>query len=141
MAIPKGSINKVILVGYLGRDPEVRYTPSGDAVADVSLATTEFYKNKDGERNEKTEWHNLVLWRSQAEFAKEWLKKGQLIYVEGRLQTRTWEDKEGQKRSKTDVQVDQVTLLGGFAGGKGRDKEEPPKEAGKSDTDDEEIPF
>jgi len=112
----KGSINKVILVGHLGRDPEVRYTPSGDAVADVSLATTEYYKDKNGERNEKTEWHNLVMWRTQAEFAKEWLKKGQLVYVEGRLQTRQWEDKEGQKRSKTDIQVGQITTLGAFIG-------------------------
>ncbi|HCK99017.1 MAG TPA: single-stranded DNA-binding protein [Candidatus Marinimicrobia bacterium] len=135
--MPKGSINKVILVGHLGKDPEVRYTPSGDAVADVSLATTEFYKTKDGERTEKTEWHNLVMWRTQAEFAKEWLKKGQLVYVEGRLQTRKWEDKEGQKRSKTDIQVDQVTILGGFVG---KDKNAVVNNKA-ADKGDEEIPF
>ena len=140
MAMPKGSINKVILVGHLGKDPEVRYTASGDAVADVSLATSEYYKDKNGEKIEKTEWHNLVMWRSQAEFAKEWLKKGQLLYVEGRLQTRSWEDKEGQKRYKTDVQVDQVTLLGGFAN-RGKSGGAPQKDAKKESPEDEEIPF
>jgi len=136
----KGSINKVILVGHLGRDPEVRYTPSGDAVADVSLATTEYYKDKNGERNEKTEWHNLVMWRTQAEFAKEWLKKGQLVYVEGRLQTRQWEDKEGQKRSKTDIQVGQITTLGAFIG-KNKSVDTPGKDDSAAKTGDEEIPF
>lgn len=137
MSMPKGSINKVILVGHLGKDPEVRYTPSGDAVADVSIATTEFYKTKNGDRTEKTEWHNLVMWRTQAEFAKEWLKKGQLVYVEGRLQTRKWEDKEGQKRSKTEIQVDQITTLGGFVG-KDKNTDANNKAADKGD---EEIPF
>jgi len=140
MAMPKGSINKVILVGHLGRDPEVRYTASGDAVADVSLATTEYYKDKNGEKNEKTEWHNLVMWRAQAEFAKEWLKKGQLLYVEGRLQTRSWEDKEGQKRYKTEIQVDQVTLLGGFAG-KGKPAGESKQDTKPESPSDEDIPF
>lgn len=140
MAMPKGSINKVILVGHLGKDPEVRYTPSGDAVADVSLATTEYYKDKNGERNEKTEWHNLVMWRSQAEFAKEWLKKGQLVYVEGRLQTRQWEDKEGQKRSKTDIQVGQIITLGAFIG-KNKSADAPSKDDSATKTGDEEIPF
>ncbi|MBL7066690.1 MAG: single-stranded DNA-binding protein [Candidatus Marinimicrobia bacterium] len=140
MARPKGSINKVILVGYLGRDPEVRYTPNGDAVADVSLATTEYYKDKKGDRNEKTEWHNLVMWRTQAEFAKEWLKKGQLVYVDGRLQTRQWEDKEGQKRSKTDIQVDQITVLGGFVG-RNKSDNAPEKDDSAAKTGDEEIPF
>lgn len=136
----KGSVNKVILVGHLGRDPEVRYTPSGDAVADVSLATTEYYKDKNGERSEKTEWHNLVMWKSQAEFAKEWLKKGQLVYVEGRLQTRQWEDKEGQKRSKTDIRVDQITVLGGFIG-RNKREDAPGKDDSAAKTGDEEIPF
>jgi len=140
MARPKGSVNKVILVGHLGRDPEVRYTPNGDAVADVSLATTEYYKDKNGERNEKTEWHNLVMWRSQAEFAKEWLKKGQLVYVEGRIQNRQWEDKEGQKRNKTDIQVDQITTLGAFVG-KNKSEDAPDKSNSTDKTGDEEIPF
>lgn len=139
MAMPKGSINKVILVGHLGRDPEVRYTANGDAVADVSLATSESYKDKKGEKIEKTEWHNLVMWRAQAEFAKEWLKKGQLLYVEGRLQTRSWEDKEGQKRYKTEIQVDQVTLLGGFVN---KEKSGNNRQDAKKDSEnDEEIPF
>lgn len=140
MAMNRGSVNRVILVGYLGRDPEVRYTPSGDAVANVSLATTEIYKDKDGNREERTEWHSLVLWRAQAEFAKEWLKKGQLVYVEGRIQTRSWEDKEGQKRSKTEIQVDRITTLGGLVGkSKGKELEEeiPPEEP----EGEEEIPF
>jgi len=139
MALSKGSINKVILVGHLGRDPEVRYTPNGDAVAEVSLATTESVKNREGKREDRTEWHNLVIWRNQAEFAKEWLKKGQLVYVEGRLQTRQWEDKEGQKRSKTDIQVDQITMLGGS--GRGREKDVPESEAPSAAAPDDEIPF
>jgi len=140
MAIPKGSINKVILVGHLGRDPEVRYTPAGDAVADVSLATTESIKDKNGERSEKTEWHNLVLWRAQAEFAKEYLKKGQLVYIEGRLQTRQWEDKEGQKRSRSEIQVNQIVALGGFIG-KGKPEAPAAADEETTATGDEEIPF
>jgi single-strand DNA-binding protein len=130
-------VNKVILVGRLGKDPEVRYTPSGDAVADLSLATTEVFKSKDGEKQEKTEWHNLVLWRALAEFAKEWLKKGQLVYAEGRLQTRSWEDREGQKRYKTEIQVDQITMLGGS----GRTDTETDQETPNSQAEEEEIPF
>ena len=139
MALSKGSVNKVILVGRLGRDPEVRYTPNGDAVAEVSLATTESVKNRDGKREDRTEWHNLVIWRNQAEFAKEWLKKGQLVYIEGRLQTHQWEDKEGQKRSKADIQVDQITMLGGS--GRGREKEAAEPETPPEPSPDDEIPF
>jgi len=112
----RGTINKVILVGYLGMDPEVRYMPSGDAVAEVRVATREVFKNREGEKVEKTEWHNLVMWRNTAEWAKEWLKKGQLVYVEGRLTTRQWEDRDGQKRFRTEIQVDQITPLGGLVG-------------------------
>jgi single-strand DNA-binding protein len=139
MALSKGSINKVILVGHLGRDPEVRYTPNGDAVAEVSLATTETFKNRDGKKEDRTEWHNLIIWRGQAEFAKEWLKKGQLVYVEGRLQTRQWEDKEGQKRSKTEIQVEQITMLG--SSGRGREKDLSESEAPSAPSPDDEIPF
>ncbi|MFH1214069.1 MAG: single-stranded DNA-binding protein [Candidatus Neomarinimicrobiota bacterium] len=139
MALSKGSVNKVILVGHLGRDPEVRYTPNGDAVAEVSIATTESVKNRDGKREDRTEWHNLVIWRGQAEFAKEWLKKGQLVYVEGRLQTRQWEDKEGQKRSRTDIQVDQITMLGGS--GRSREKDAAEPEVPATQPPDDEIPF
>jgi len=141
MARPKGSVNKVILVGHLGKDPEVRYTPAGAAVADVSLATTETMRNKEGESTDRTEWHNLVLWRAQAEFAKEWLKKGQLLYAEGRLQTRQWDDKDGQKHYRTEIQVDQVTVLGGFIGrskdGQATNQWKPVVE----DEGDEDIPF
>jgi len=137
----RGSVNKVILVGHLGKDPDVRYTPGGDAVADVSVATKEVYKNKEGERTERTEWHNLVLWRGQAEFAKEWLKKGQLVYAEGRLQTRKWEDKEGQKRYKTEIQVDQITALGSFIGRSKKDEGVPETEKESKKEADEEIPF
>lgn len=136
----RGSVNKVILVGHLGKDPDVRYTPSGDAVADLSLATKEVFKNKEGERTERTEWHNLVLWRGQAEFAKEWLKKGQLVYAEGRLQTRKWEDKEGQKRYKTEIQVDQITTLGSFIG-RSKDESVPETEKESEKEVDKEIPF
>jgi single-strand DNA-binding protein len=120
------SVNKVILVGHLGRDPEIRVTPSGDTVAELNLATSESYK-KDGQRQEKTEWHNLVAWRKQAEFASNYLKKGAMVYVEGKLQTQTWE-KDGEKRYKTVIQVSQITALSG-----GSDN---PKT-----TDDDEIPF
>ncbi len=139
MARARGSVNKVILVGHLGRDPEVRYTPNGDPVAEVSLATTESIRTKDNKREDRTEWHNLTLWRTQAEFAKEWMKKGQLVYVEGRLQTRQWEDKDGQKHYKTDIVVDTVTLLGG--GGARREKEGTEGEAPQNKLPDEEIPF
>lgn len=137
----RGSVNKAILVGHLGRDPEVRYTPSGDAVADVSLATTQVFKNKEGERTDRTEWHNLVLWRGQAEFAKEWLKKGQLVFVEGRIQNRQWEDKEGQKRSRTEIQVDQITPLGGFVGRAKEGEAEKPEPPEEQPSEEKDIPF
>lgn len=139
MAMSKGSVNKVILVGHLGRDPEVRYTPSGDAVADVSLATTEVYKDKSGESKERTDWHKIVLWRSQAEFAKEWLKKGQLVYVEGKLQTHQWEDKDNQKRYKTEIYADHVTMLGGSV--RGKEKETPELDVPPTQTEASDIPF
>ena len=106
------SVNKVILVGRLGKDPETRYMTSGEAVTNVSLATSENWKDKSGEKQEKTEWHNLVFYRRLAEIAGEYLKKGSLIYVEGKLQTRKWQTKEGQDRYTTEIIVDQMQMLG-----------------------------
>jgi single-strand DNA-binding protein len=113
-----GSVNKVILVGNLGRDAELRYTPGGAAVATLNLATTEVWNDKQGQRQEKTEWHRIVLWGKQAETLQEYLVKGKQIYVEGRLQTRQWDDKDGNKRYTTEIKADRVTLLGG-GGGRG----------------------
>ena len=106
-------VNKVILIGNLGKDPEVRYLDSGVAVANFSLATTENYKNKEGERVSQTEWHNVVLWRGLAEVAEKWLKKGSSVYVEGKIRTRKWEDKEGNARYSTEILGDNMTMLGG----------------------------
>lgn len=105
------SVNKVILMGSLGRDPEVRYMPNGEAVANMSIATTETWKDKSGTRQEKTEWHNIVLYRRLAEIAGEYLKKGRPVYIEGRLQTRKWE-KDGVTRYSTEIVADQMQLLG-----------------------------
>ena len=108
-----GSVNKVILVGNLGRDAELRYTPGGAAVATLNLATTEVWNDKAGQKQEKTEWHRIVLWGKQAESLQEYLTKGKQIYVEGRLQTRQWDDKDGNKRYTTEIRADRVVLLGG----------------------------
>ena len=113
-----GSVNKVILVGNLGRDAELRYTPGGAAVSTLNLATTEVWNDKQGQKQEKTEWHRIVLWGKQAESLQEYLVKGKQIYVEGRLQTRQWDDKEGNKRYTTEIKADRVTLLGGGGGGR-----------------------
>ena len=105
-------VNKVILVGNLGKDPEIRHLDSGIAVANFSLATTESYTNKKGERVNQTEWHNVVLWRGLADVAEKYLKKGNSIYVEGKINTRKWEDKEGVTRYSTDIIADKMTMLG-----------------------------
>jgi len=105
-------VNKVILVGNLGKDPEVRHLDNGIAVANFSLATTESYTNKQGERVNQTEWHNIVLWRGLADVAEKYLKKGNSIYVEGKISTRKWEDKEGNTRYSTDIIADKMTMLG-----------------------------
>jgi single-strand DNA-binding protein len=112
-----GSVNKVILVGNLGRDAELRYTPGGAAVATLNLATTEVWNDRQNQRQEKTEWHRVVLWGKPAESLQEYLTKGKQIYVEGRLQTRQWDDKDGNKRYTTEIKADRVTLLGGAGGG------------------------
>ena len=106
-------VNKVILVGNLGKDPEVRYLDNGVAVANFSLATTENYKNKQGERVSQTEWHNIVLWRGLAEIAEKWLKKGSSVYIEGKIRARKWEDKDGNTRYTTEILGDNMTMLGG----------------------------
>ncbi|HWA14123.1 MAG TPA: single-stranded DNA-binding protein [Burkholderiales bacterium] len=114
------SVNKVILVGNLGRDPEVRYLPSGDAVANVTLATTETWKDKSGEKQEQTEWHRVAMFGKTAEIAGEYLKKGSQVYIEGRLQTRKWTDKEGQERYTTEIRCDRMQMLGSRSGGSER---------------------
>ncbi len=114
-----GSVNKVILVGNLGRDAEMRYTPGGAAVATLNLATTEVWNDKAGQKQEKTEWHRIVLWGKTAESLNEYLTKGKQIYVEGRLQTRQWDDKDGNKRYTTEIRGDRIVLLGGGGGGGG----------------------
>ncbi len=106
-------VNKVILVGHLGNDPEVRYMPNGNAVANLSLATSESWKDQQGQVQERTEWHRLTMYRRLAEIAGEYLKKGAQIYVEGKLQTRKWQDQQGQDRYTTEIIVDQMQMLGG----------------------------
>ena len=154
------SVNKVILVGNLGKDPEVKYTPQGTAVAKVTVATSSSYKDKtSGEWQETTEWHNVVLWQRLAEIAGEYLKKGSKVYIEGRLQTRSWDDKQtGQKKYMTEVVANELVLLGGRGEGgsgggnfqkksatagndfdqRGPEPETAPADAGITDDD---IPF
>lgn len=106
------SVNKAILVGRLGRDPETRYTSGGQAVANFTLATDESYKDRSGERQKRTEWHRIVLWGKLAEITQQYLKKGMLVYVEGRIQTRQWEDKrDGQKKSTTEIVANVMRML------------------------------
>jgi single-strand DNA-binding protein len=143
-----GSVNKVILVGNLGRDAELRYTPGGAAVSKFSLATTEVWTDKSGQRQERTEWHNIDLWGKQAESLNEYLRKGKQVYVEGRLQTEEWTDKEGAKRKTTKVRCDRVVLLGGGGGGRGAspDRGEPtgagaPSAEPSEPLTDDDIPF
>ena len=115
-----GSVNKVILVGNLGRDAELRYTPGGAAVATLNMATTEVWTDKGGQRQEKTEWHRVVFWGKVAESLTEYLTKGKQVYIEGRLETRQWNDKDGNKRYTTEIKGDKIVLLGGGGGGGGR---------------------
>jgi single-strand DNA-binding protein len=155
--MPK-SVNKVILIGNLGKDPEVKYTPQGTAVAKITLATNERFKDKSGTWQDRTEWHNVVLWQRLAEIAGEYLKKGGKVYIEGRLQTRSWDDKQtNQKKYMTEVVANDLVLLsgrgdGGGGGGEGSsssrgasnhfDQSTPePEPAGASPITDEDIPF
>src|ERR1700681_3505017 len=157
------SVNKVTLLGNLGKDPEVKYTPQGTAVAKLALATNERYKDKEGQWQDRTEWHNVVLWQRLAEIAGEYLKKGSKVYIEGKLQTRSWEDKQtNQKRYMTEVVANDLVLLGGrgeggvseYSGssrgasasssGNNFDQSAPEVEhapAGSSPITDEDIPF
>jgi single-strand DNA-binding protein len=112
-------VNKVILIGNLGRDPEIRYTPAGQAVTNFTLATSESFNNREGKREERTEWHRIVVWGKTAENCAQYLAKGRTVYIEGRLQTREWEDKEGQKRRTTEVVAQTVQFLGGPRGSGG----------------------
>ena len=118
-----GSLNKAILIGNLGKDPEVRAIPSGAKVANFSIATTESYTGKDGNKVDKTEWHNIVMWRGLAEVAEKYLRKGSQVYIEGRLQTRSWDDQNGQKRYTTEIVADNMVMLGRPTGGGGAPRE------------------
>ena len=158
--MPK-SVNKVILIGNLGKDPEIKYTSSGTQVAKFSIATNEGYKDKSGQWQERTEWHNIVAWQRLAEIVGEYVKKGSKIYVEGRLQTSSWDDKEtGQKKYKTEIVANDLVLLGGrgegapegggggysrgaAAGGGNFDQSQPQHEepAHATQIQDEDIPF
>jgi single-strand DNA-binding protein len=138
-------VNKAILIGNLGKDPELRYTPGGQAVASFSLATGEKWRDKDGVMQDRTEWHNIVVWGRQAEIAKEYLAKGRQVYVEGRIQTRSWEDKDGNKRYTTEIVAQKLSFLGSRgdqAGGETPSGEAPasPPEADLTEEDDD-LPF
>ena len=140
------SLNKVLLIGNLGKDPESRYLPSGGAVCNFSIATTERYKDKSGQQQEKTEWHNIVMYNKLAEIAGQYLKKGSSVYVEGRMQTRKWQDKQtGADRYSTEIVADQMQMLGGR--GESSHDSAPQQQrqtpAARSDDDfsDQEIPF
>ncbi|MGQ5522688.1 single-stranded DNA-binding protein [Chitinimonas sp. PSY-7] len=122
------SLNKVLLIGNLGRDPEMRYMPDGSAICNFSIATTESWKDKNsGQKQEKTEWHNITMYRRLAEIAGQYLKKGSSVYIEGRLQTRKWQDKNtGQDRYTTEIIADEMKMLGGRAGGGSEYDQTPP---------------
>jgi single-strand DNA-binding protein len=138
------SVNKAILIGNLGADPELRYTPSGAAVTSFNIATTEKWKNKDGQPQEQTEWHRIILWSRQAEIAKEYLRKGSPVYIEGRIQNRSYEDKDGIKRYVTEIVGQRMQLLGS----RGAQPNEgapsgppPPPPGGDLDAEDDDLPF
>ena len=141
-----GSVNKVMLVGHLGRNAELRYTPGGDAVATLSVATSESWKDKQGAKKEKTEWHRVVVWGKTAEALSEYLTKGKLVYVDGRLQTRQWDDKDGNKRYTTEIRCDRLTMLSSQSGsGDGRSGEDQPARhddaSGQEELTDDDSPF
>lgn len=149
-----GSVNKAILVGNLGRDAEMRFTAGGTPVATVSLATTEKFTDRDGQRREDTQWHRVVIWGKMAESLNEYLTKGKQIYVEGRIQTREWTDKEGKPAKTTEIRADKIVFLGSGGGGGGarstggsRERERPNDDGGSQDSghfdapSDDDIPF
>ena len=155
------SVNKVIIVGNLGRDPETRYMPDGGAITNISVATTDVWKDKQGEKQEKTEWHRVAFFGKLAEIAGEYLKKGSQVYVEGRLQTRKWQDKDGADKYTTEIVADRMQMLGsrqgmgGAGAGAGAEREAPEREGaaakgsakpaakagGKFDDFEDDIPF
>jgi single-strand DNA-binding protein len=146
------SVNRVILIGNLGADPETRYLPSGDAVTNIRIATTDTWKDKSGEKQEHTEWHRVAFFGKLAEIAGEYLKKGSPVYVEGRIRTRKWQDKEGQERYSTEIVADRMQLLGARGGGAESTSREPAaamagtakgpaKKGGGFDEMDDDIPF
>ena len=144
------SVNKAILVGNLGRDPEVRYSPDGGAITNISIATTDTWKDKSGEKQERTEWHRIVFFGKLAEIAGEYLKKGSQVYIEGRLQTRKWQDKEGQDRYTTEIVASDMKMLGSRTGSENlvRDVSSPSegkapakKDGGNFDDLEDDIPF
>jgi len=141
------SVNKVILVGNLGRDPEVRFTGSGKAVAKFPLATSEVWNDAEGSRQERTEWHNVIVWGKQGETCGQYLSKGRQVYVEGSIRTRSYDDKDGNKRYMTEIVAQRVRFLGGGAGrGAGAGDAPPPSPSPDEPTasaapDDEDIPF
>src|SRR4030042_4867041 len=136
------SVNKVILVGHLGADPEVRYTPSGRAVANFSLATTERFTNKEGEKEERTEWDKIVGWARLGEICGEYLTKGSQVYIEGRIQTRSWEDRDGNKRYTTEIVAQAMQMLGGSKkGGVVASAEESHPSEEPISIPDDDIPF
>jgi single-strand DNA-binding protein len=125
------SVNKVIIIGNLGKDPETRYMPNGDAVTNITVATTETWKDKSGEKQEKTEWHRITFYRKLAEIVSQYVKKGHPIYVEGRLETRKWTDKQGMDKYTTEIIANEMQMLGGKGGGD-RSKDSEPDSSGKS---------
>ena len=133
----KNCVNKVIIVGNLGQDPEARFTPQGTAVTNLSVATNESWKNQSGETQERTEWHRVVMYGKMAETASEYMKKGQMVYVEGRLQTNEWEDQNQVKRKTTEIRCDNFTMLG-------RRSDSPQgttTQANKTEEQDDDLPF
>ena len=141
----KGSVNKVVLVGHLGGDPETRFTASGAAVANFNLATNESWRDANSEIQDKTEWHRCVMFGKSAELGGDLLKKGQLVYVEGKLQTRNWEDKDGVKRYTTEVLCEMFTMLGRKMYNEGGAQQAPSQASNDSsdsnDDDDDDLPF
>ncbi len=136
-------VNKVFLIGRLGADPEIRYTPSGAEVATFRMATSEAWTNKSGEKEERTEWHRIVAWRGLAKICGEYLSKGKLIYIEGRLRTRNWEDRDGNKRTVTEIEATEMKMLSGpgEASKKAKDAGEDYAPAVPSAKEEEDIPF
>jgi len=139
----RGTVNKVILIGRLGADPELKYMPSGDPVANFNLATNESYRDKEGNTQEKTEWHRIVAFRKLAETCGEYLKKGKLVYIEGRIQSRSWEDKNGVKRFTTEIIAYTMTMLGKKGEMDESMTDQPPQDTNsqKLESEDEDLPF